>query len=1092
MALWLAWLCWLPQAFATIQITGGNQNVTTLYVTLNGTLTSPGPLGMWYDVFQGTTNGPLLDYGALTNSATWSVTVRHLQFGTNVVVVSTQNAAGTTESASVSLNLVATVPPTVRPRPIPAEVWWGGLSQNSQLVDPTRPWNFVQKYEDGLYIHPVNNWGGMTTAQQLQLGTLLKPFNTKFIIEASGNCPPDPTWPNHTTSRTAHGAFGVALVASEQLGFYFSMINENWGAGTIQQFAQLDPSWPMGDLVAFFTGDLSMVSSNYPVPGPYGGWGPTYQLAYQRYPYTKLAEDFSPIYFTWKSYPAISTDDLNFSPLTDTNGNPILVNGKPVSFHFNMFDLQQGMINLSQALGQTNWTFVTDDPWNNLANWSNLGQRLSNREKIRQMEDYLQSRGCSHFKTCNNDGEPGTGTNWDLAYERDSLNSMYLHQNEGGRANMYLFESWYGSKDTNGVYQGRPYTCTPETQPGSFSNLALEAIKYIKGIMDTNGTLEPLALILTQQGSRYQIQLQNNGDVACLPAILALESGSNPKISAAFTDTNGAVVTSQFKSAEGYTFARVVGTNNENNVANTLLQPGETATVGYVTFTAPTNTPASNYSLALEAYWNPQDPTGVIHSRVVVTNPPLTAISLPPSISGLTNQTINIDTTSGALPFIVADDQTPASLLVVTGASSNTNLLPNADVLLGGSGSNRTVTLIPAHNQIGTTTISLMVSDGTSSSTNTFTLSVISSTNGVIYSDAADAGVTEVPAIENLTNPTSNCGNGGSSPYVNRCVVYVFQLPNLGAVTNPFVKASFTFNDAGNNGAPDATDLYGLGRRVSSTVLTTDYYGATTTADPNTTRLQASILTGSTSVGNITTSTSGKTALLNYLNAQYAAGAGAGQYVFLRLNTAAAKTGINRATLTMAEGAAAANAGAGDNSIWPQINYTLPPNTPPTLAAISNRTLIAGQTLIVTNVATDPNVPPQPLTFSLLNPPYGATIAPESGVLGWRPTIAQSPTTNLLKVVVTDNGMPPLSATQSFSVTVKTPINPGLTNLTGNNGQLRFTVTGNAGPDYIFLTSTDLVNWTQVQVNPAAVPPFTFTDPTTNYSRCFYQVLLGP
>ena len=66
LALWLAALCWLPQAFATIQITGGNQNVTTLYVTLNGTLTSPGTLGMWYDVFQGAPNGPLLDHGALS------------------------------------------------------------------------------------------------------------------------------------------------------------------------------------------------------------------------------------------------------------------------------------------------------------------------------------------------------------------------------------------------------------------------------------------------------------------------------------------------------------------------------------------------------------------------------------------------------------------------------------------------------------------------------------------------------------------------------------------------------------------------------------------------------------------------------------------------------------------------------------------------------------------------------------------------------------------------------------------------------------------------------------------------------------------
>ncbi len=46
-------------------------------------------------------------------------------------------------------------------------------------------------------------------------------------------------------------------------------------------------------------------------------------------------------------------------------------------------------------------------------------------------------------------------------------------------------------------------------------------------------------------------------------------------------------------------------------------------------------------------------------------------------------------------------------------------------------------------------------------------------------------------------------------------------------------------------------------------------------------------------------------------------------------------------------------------------------NHAPALAPVSDQTLTAGQTLVVTNAATDPEVPPQTLTFSLLEGPRG-------------------------------------------------------------------------------------------------------------------------
>ena len=116
-----------------------------------------------------------------------------------------------------------------------------------------------------------------------------------------------------------------------------------------------------------------------------------------------------------------------------------------------------------------------------------------------------------------------------------------------------------------------------------------------------------------------------------------------------------------------------------------------------------------------------------------------------------------------------------------------------------------------------------------------------------------------------------------------------------------------------NNNTIANNDLYGLGKRNDAMVLGSDYYGQTATPDPtDATRLQTSLLVDSTPIGIVTTAASGNSALVDYLNAQYDGGTGAGQYVFLRLNTAAPKAGISRASVTMSEGA---------DDLRPQLNY---------------------------------------------------------------------------------------------------------------------------------------------------------------------------
>jgi hypothetical protein len=96
---------------------------------------------------------------------------------------------------------------------------------------------------------------------------------------------------------------------------------------------------------------------------------------------------------------------------------------------------------------------------------------------------------------------------------------------------------------------------------------------------------------------------------------------------------------------------------------------------------------------------------------------------------------------------------------------------------------------------------------------------------------------------------------------------------------------------------------------------------------------------------------------------------------------------------------------------------------PPVLAPIANYTIYEGTLLSFSATATESNLPPRNLIFSLgIGAPTNATINPTTGVFQWRPTAAQARTTNILSVIVTDDGQPPLSATRLFTVIVR-PVN---------------------------------------------------------------------
>ena len=90
-------------------------------------------------------------------------------------------------------------------------------------------------------------------------------------------------------------------------------------------------------------------------------------------------------------------------------------------------------------------------------------------------------------------------------------------------------------------------------------------------------------------------------------------------------------------------------------------------------------------------------------------------------------------------------------------------------------------------------------------------------------------------------------------------------------------------------------------------------------------------------------------------------------------------------------------------------------NHPPVLTPVADTSILAGRTVLITNIAADPDLPAQTLTYSLSKRAIaGTVIDPASGLLAWRPSVTQSGATYPLTVQVSDNGTPSMAATQNF------------------------------------------------------------------------------
>jgi subtilisin-like proprotein convertase family protein len=163
-----------------------------------------------------------------------------------------------------------------------------------------------------------------------------------------------------------------------------------------------------------------------------------------------------------------------------------------------------------------------------------------------------------------------------------------------------------------------------------------------------------------------------------------------------------------------------------------------------------------------------------------------------------------------------------------------------------------------------------------------------------------------------------------------------------------------------------------------------------------------------------------------------------------------------------------------------------------TLPALSNQVVSNSSPFTLTNTATD-TATNAVLTYSLLNPPAGASINPSNGIITW-PSATPAGLAARFITIVTDNGLPPLTASNKFTVFVS-PF-PAITNVT-------VTATNVALQWFAPTNDQFQVQWTTNLAAPVVWTPFPgtitstsgvfgFVDTNLPMVMKFYELILLP
>jgi Bacterial Ig-like domain (group 3)/Bacterial Ig domain len=233
-----------------------------------------------------------------------------------------------------------------------------------------------------------------------------------------------------------------------------------------------------------------------------------------------------------------------------------------------------------------------------------------------------------------------------------------------------------------------------------------------------------------------------------------------------------------------------------------------------------TVTPAANQSGTTIITVTVTDADGGTRSDTFLLT--VNAVNDAPTISDVANQSTPAGTAAGPLAMTVGDIDTAATSLTMTGGSSNTTLVPLANIVFGGSGTARTATITPAAGQSGTATITLTVSDGTLTASDTFVLTVTAVAKTATTTSTPTSSLNPSTYGQAVTFSTTVTGAGG--PPTGTVTFY-----DVTAANSPITLGTATLNASG-VGSLTTTAVVGGTRSITASYGGDTKFAASTSA----------------------------------------------------------------------------------------------------------------------------------------------------------------------------------------------------------------------------------------------------------------------
>jgi hypothetical protein len=367
----------------------------------------------------------------------------------------------------------------------------------------------------------------------------------------------------------------------------------------------------------------------------------------------------------------------------------------------------------------------------------------------------------------------------------------------------------------------------------------------------------------------------------------------------------------------------------------------------------------------------------------------VTAVNDAPTISTITDRTINEDSNTGAISFTIGDVETAVSSLVLSRVSVNTTLIPLANAVLGGSGANRTITITPAANQFGTGEIRITLSDGSTSTTATFFVTVLSVNDAPTLAAISNPSAINEDAPQQTVN-FSGVGTGASNEIQTLTITATSsntsQIPHPTVIyTSPNASGSLRYTPSANAfGTAVITVTVHDGGEVNATLSRTFTVTVNSVNDrPTITSIPARVMVQNTSspaiaftIADVETSAtsltvtraSSNTTLLPTNNIVLG-GSGANRTV--TLTPAANRTGTATVTITVSDGSLTAN-----SAFTLTVNAQ---NSAPTITSIATQTIHEDQsTSAIPFTIGDPEALIDQLSVSATS--NNLTLLPISGI----------------------------------------------------------------------------------------------------------------